>query len=433
MRADRPRLTGDQRDDYVGRWLDIADLDGDGCHEVLVSESYEWHQLHYRTTADRTTEPQPSAVHILRTDAASGHIANRSWAQIPATTWLGAIGWGQSTAILGDGTIAVRGLLDTLSEPIQVVAIPSGGGVVDPRSRQGYIVDPNPGFGWGPVTVGRCGDGDLCVSTFDKAYDTNDYSGQVLRFHAPITGPVDLEQPTTAIFGDDGDRAEVFEGRMDLDGDGHADWVIGAYYRNVGSGAVGVVHTAVSGAHGLWDVAEAAYVGTTAGGYFGLSVTAGDLDGDGLGEVVVGAPMSSEPGLYVFRGPHDTDLSDTEAYLQIPGASGSWIGYGAGIGDLDGDGAADLVVGRPQSTYTGEVPGEVLVYLAPTPGVWTESQADVVLTSGVGEPDGFGLAIEIAQLDGDGRADLVVGAPVDPTAGREAGSVTLVFAASIPW
>jgi hypothetical protein len=95
-------------------------------------------------------------------------------------------------------------------------------------------------------------------------------------------------------------------------------------------------------------------------------------------------------------------------------------------GDLDGDGAIDLVIGETNQ-IGGTGPGSVYVFLSPEPGPHTGADADHVLQSGLGIVDWFGASLDAGDLDGDGRDDLVVGAPLDSTIDWFSGSVLVLY------
>lgn len=136
--------------------------------------------------------------------------------------------------------------------------------------------------------------------------------------------------------------------------------------------------------------------GVSSNGDFGRIATfAGDLDGDGGAEIVVGLPLANRIALY-RSGPTPSPV------LDAPRGSGR---FGAAVvaGDIDGDGLGDLVVGAPGE---GAERGRVHLFYGDRAAVVTPG---VVL---VGEPGSrFGAALATGDIDGDGFADVVVGAP----------------------
>ncbi|MBK8979776.1 MAG: FG-GAP repeat protein [Planctomycetes bacterium] len=200
-----------------------------------------------------------------------------------------------------------------------------------------------------------------------------------------------------------GDRLGTSVAHLDdLDGDGVSDFVVGAPGSGGGSHAgYAQVHSGVQ-PFALIRVLR----GTAIDDAFGASVAnAGDVDGDGIGDVLVGAPRG---------GPRD------EGYVRVhSGRDGRQLftkfglgaddGFGtatAGLGDLDGDGHAEFAVGAPQSIRSGAARrGYVQVF--------SGSDGRLLATLAGGASDRlFGRAIAGGgDLDGDGVGDLVVGAP----------------------
>ncbi|MCB9678522.1 MAG: VCBS repeat-containing protein [Alphaproteobacteria bacterium] len=159
--------------------------------------------------------------------------------------------------------------------------------------------------------------------------------------------------------------------------------------------------------------------GDSSGDLFGAAVLAApDLTGDGLADLVVSDPSGAANAVFVFPGGSGLSgsIDTSSAAFVVTGTTGQ-VGTSLAAGDLDGDGAADLIVGGPGRG----VGGEVAVFLNATVaggGSVAFGSADYVIRGNTGTGFGTDIAV-IADPSGMFGDTLVVGAPLE-----DDGSVT---------
>ncbi len=239
----------------------------------------------------------------------------------------------------------------------------------------------------------------------------------------------------------------------DVDGDGAADLLVGASGNDAGgnnAGRVYLLHGPFADGVGSLGDAWATFSGTsttppavrahgavTGGDALGDAIAGlGDIDGDGLGDLLLGASGSDAAGedageVWIVRGPvreGDHAAADADARLVGPGPGAYTGGAVAGPGDLDGDGLADLLVAA--DAWEG---GRVYVLLGPVAdGDGALGETGPVLAAG-DEEDLVGWAVSGAgDTDGDGRREVLVGAPGLDGGGADGGGVYLVRDAARP-
>ncbi len=193
-------------------------------------------------------------------------------------------------------------------------------------------------------------------------------------------------------------------GSADVNGDAWPDLVVGSSEVNGRDGAAGVYFGTPAGLSATWVPLSGPPAGNQAG--FGSTIGVGDLDDDGYADVLVGAYLyAGEAGqAYLFRG-GPGGLDSPPAVLGDPrGGSGGRYSAGlSGVHDVNGDGFEDFVVGA--FLDSGDI-GAAWLYLGSASGL----QMPIPLVNPSAARTYFGEGVAGGDLDGDGYADVVVGA-----------------------
>ena len=227
----------------------------------------------------------------------------------------------------------------------------------------------------------------------------------------------------------------------DVDGDGWNDLLVAAPHDDptaTNAGTVYLFEGSLIAAGGRVDVssAVASFEGSHTTQALGTTLTGGDIDGDGLSELLLGAPEGDTLG-----------TNHGEIYL-VPGGtwSGSWAAasaatttlYGENIYDeagtamllldVDGSGLLDLAIGAPGKDTGGTEAGLVYLLYDPSLGLGSfdlgASDTTIQGTTAYGH---LGESLGSGDIDADGQVDLFMGAPNQTVSGITAGGVVYAF------
>lgn len=290
------------------------------------------------------------------------------------------------------------------------------------NSTPGWVADGNQStqhFGAAVAGVGDVnGDGydDVLIGApYTRDPSTGNVVGQVLLYLGSSNGLSNT--PAWTVLGSGGwtSFGDRLSAAGDVNGDGYADFMASDFFFTDDQQAEGRVYLYYGSANGPAPVAAWTADGNQANDYFGMALApAGDVNGDGYDDVLVGAPSFSDPeGIegraFLYYG-SPSGLNPSAGWTAEGNQYGAYFGNSvSSAGDVNGDGYEDVVIGAYGYTDGELAEGRAFLYLGSANGLATDA---AWTAEGDQAQAGFGSSVSSAgDVSGDGLDGWAVGAP----------------------
>ncbi len=387
--------TPDTPGSNAGAALASGDATGDGIDDILVGAPFAEGGIAYLLSG---------AVHgEVSLDVTAFRLSNGSVScQVGGTA--------DVEDINGDGIGDLAIGANCVGSPKQIIVLGPVTGTVDVSTEYdaaltSVLVGGTTGMDVGDVT------GDGIPDSVVAAGANGEDDGTVYVRYGPITGDVALDEAADAALssgvGGSGWGRALNVG-PDIDGDGVGDMVIGSPLHGVT--ADGAVYVAYGPPSSVTD--DSPVLLGSGGAYAGWMVSSGDYDGDGYADIAASSSLPTSQ-VAIQHGPmpdHAIALTDADVVLDS-GDTWDWFGWGMATGDLERDGVDELLIGAPHAAPGGAASGAAYLIVDPPAGSWNIVDAALATFQGNALDEEVGTSLATGDIDGNGFAEIILGGP----------------------